>query len=371
MSDNMPKYQIIAEDLRKLMESGELAPGDKVPSVAELRRKYGVSHITVMGAYQRLLKNHFVENHAGLGYFVRKPADSGRKEKRGVIGFGFRPLWKYDPGDQYFNEITYFAQQTCIQSHYSWIQHYSTQCLDNLDGLLYDRRYDEEVRRGFLETADKVDGFLLDGRLPDDFIENLYAKIRKPMVLINRKTEVKGIACIYPPVEESLRCALDLARRLGYQNFILADTEYRVTGSLSLLIRNEFVLYMQNNGIPPEHFRIIRDVNLYSYEELYADLRGQWLKMQPGKTLIISDITHRLYEQLVKNGKVPGQNCGLISTFNVRYTRDHKPQLAAFNFSVPEIGRSAVSMLIRYINTAKQPVQTTPPQGEIFIGETL
>ena len=34
MSDNMPKYQIIAEDLRKLMESGELAPGDKVPSVA-------------------------------------------------------------------------------------------------------------------------------------------------------------------------------------------------------------------------------------------------------------------------------------------------------------------------------------------------
>ena len=371
MSNELPKYQIIANDLRQLMESGKLAPGDKMPSVAELRRKYGVSHITVMGAYQRLLKKHLVENHAGLGYFVRKSVDSDRKEKCRVIGFGLRPLWKYDPGDQYFNEITYFVQQACIQSRYSWIQHYSTQCLDNLNGLLYDRRYDEEIRRGFLETADKVDGFLLDGRLPDDFIENLYAEIRKPMVLINRKTAVKGIACIYPPVEESLRCALDLARRLGYQNFILAATEYRVEGSLSLLIRNEFVQYMQDNHIPPEHFRIIRDVNLYSYEELYADLRGQWLKMQQGKTLIISDITHHLYEQLVKDGKIPGRNCGLISTFNVRYTRDHKPQLAAFNFSVPEIGRTAVSMLIRYINTAKQPIQTSDPQGEIFIGETL
>jgi DNA-binding GntR family transcriptional regulator len=36
-------YQRIANDIRTRIASGELRPGDRLPSIAELKRQYGVS----------------------------------------------------------------------------------------------------------------------------------------------------------------------------------------------------------------------------------------------------------------------------------------------------------------------------------------
>jgi DNA-binding FadR family transcriptional regulator len=64
------KTQKIINDLTEQIESGELAPGDQLPSTAELRAQYGVSITVVRGAVNWLKAKGLVEGHPGLGVFV-------------------------------------------------------------------------------------------------------------------------------------------------------------------------------------------------------------------------------------------------------------------------------------------------------------
>ena len=65
-----PKWERIADEIREQIESGELAPGDKLPSTAQLRDKYGVSAGVVRQAILVLQTKGLVEGVHGLGVFV-------------------------------------------------------------------------------------------------------------------------------------------------------------------------------------------------------------------------------------------------------------------------------------------------------------
>jgi len=68
----MPKSlgQRIADDLRAQIESGELEPGEKIPSAAELMKTYGCSITPVRRAVDQLKTLGLVAGHSGLGVFV-------------------------------------------------------------------------------------------------------------------------------------------------------------------------------------------------------------------------------------------------------------------------------------------------------------
>jgi GntR family transcriptional regulator len=76
MSDPMPLYQKIAEDLRRQIKTGELAPGARLKSEAELMEEYGqdgkASRNTVRDAIRLLVGRGLVETRAGQGTFVVK-----------------------------------------------------------------------------------------------------------------------------------------------------------------------------------------------------------------------------------------------------------------------------------------------------------
>jgi GntR family transcriptional regulator len=69
-----PMYRLIAEDLRRRIESGELPPGAQLQSEVELREKYGqdamVSRNTVRDAIKLLVARGLVETRPGQGTFV-------------------------------------------------------------------------------------------------------------------------------------------------------------------------------------------------------------------------------------------------------------------------------------------------------------
>jgi GntR family transcriptional regulator len=67
----LPLYQQIAEDLRQQIESGQLAPGQPVPSETELIEKYGVSRITVRAAVRDLRAAGLVITEHGRATRVR------------------------------------------------------------------------------------------------------------------------------------------------------------------------------------------------------------------------------------------------------------------------------------------------------------
>jgi DNA-binding GntR family transcriptional regulator len=68
------KHQQIAADLRHQIESGELRPGDLLPSDAALVERYGVSRGTARQAFAALERAGLIEARHGKGRFVcRRP----------------------------------------------------------------------------------------------------------------------------------------------------------------------------------------------------------------------------------------------------------------------------------------------------------
>jgi GntR family transcriptional regulator len=71
-----PMYRLIADDLRRQIESGQLAPGAQLISEVELREEYGqdgrASRNTVRDAIKLLVARGLVETRPGQGTFVVK-----------------------------------------------------------------------------------------------------------------------------------------------------------------------------------------------------------------------------------------------------------------------------------------------------------
>ena len=70
---DVPLYEDLARRFAKAIEAGALRPGDRLPSVRELRAQERLSTATVMQALARLEWLGLVESRPRSGYFVRAP----------------------------------------------------------------------------------------------------------------------------------------------------------------------------------------------------------------------------------------------------------------------------------------------------------
>lgn len=67
-----PAYLRVATDLRRKIETGDLGPGDQLPSVTELMSQYDVSNTTAQSAVRILKSTGLVEALRGKGVYVRR-----------------------------------------------------------------------------------------------------------------------------------------------------------------------------------------------------------------------------------------------------------------------------------------------------------
>jgi DNA-binding GntR family transcriptional regulator len=70
-----PMYRQIAEDLRRQIEAGELAPGAQLLTEPELREKYKASRNTIRDAIKWLITRGLVDTRPGQGTFVLDTID--------------------------------------------------------------------------------------------------------------------------------------------------------------------------------------------------------------------------------------------------------------------------------------------------------
>ncbi|NED75289.1 GntR family transcriptional regulator [Streptomyces sp. SID9944] len=66
-----PLYLRVAEDIRTRIESGELPPGTRLPSVADISGQYRCSNSVASGAYKLLVDEGLVISRHGAGHYVR------------------------------------------------------------------------------------------------------------------------------------------------------------------------------------------------------------------------------------------------------------------------------------------------------------
>lgn len=71
MTTETPLYLRVAEELRARIESGELPPGTRLPSVADLIQQYGGSNSVPSRAYKLLVDDGLVVSRHGAGHYVR------------------------------------------------------------------------------------------------------------------------------------------------------------------------------------------------------------------------------------------------------------------------------------------------------------
>jgi DNA-binding GntR family transcriptional regulator len=69
--DPRAPYLQIIEDLTGRIERGELAPGAKLPSRAEMKEEYGVAAMTIQNALSILKERGLIVGRQGQGVFVR------------------------------------------------------------------------------------------------------------------------------------------------------------------------------------------------------------------------------------------------------------------------------------------------------------
>jgi GntR family transcriptional regulator len=91
-----PLARRIVDDVRALIRSGELKPGDRLPTHAELRKRYGCSITPVREAMSALKQAGIVYGHAGRAVYVAEaggsPAADGPQDLAQVHERGFREV---------------------------------------------------------------------------------------------------------------------------------------------------------------------------------------------------------------------------------------------------------------------------------------
>ncbi|MEU6008776.1 GntR family transcriptional regulator [Streptomyces sp. NPDC047453] len=74
-------YLQIADEFKRKIRDGELAPGDKLPSEAKLMTEHGVSRTVARQAISRLREDGYAISHQGKGSFAALPSE-GASAKR-------------------------------------------------------------------------------------------------------------------------------------------------------------------------------------------------------------------------------------------------------------------------------------------------
>lgn len=81
--DARPIYEQVKDGLRKLVVTGALQPGDKLPSVRSLASSLAINPNTIQRAYEALEREGYLYSVAGKGSFVaqRNEVEDTRKQE--------------------------------------------------------------------------------------------------------------------------------------------------------------------------------------------------------------------------------------------------------------------------------------------------
>ncbi|WP_433871882.1 GntR family transcriptional regulator [Saccharopolyspora sp. CA-218241] len=80
-------YQEMAAEIAGQIDSGELAPGTRLPSVRALAKQHEVSAMTAQKALNQLAQDGYAEAVSGLGYYVtERPAEGEAPADPATLG---------------------------------------------------------------------------------------------------------------------------------------------------------------------------------------------------------------------------------------------------------------------------------------------
>ena len=83
--DPRPIYEQIKTELRRLMLTGVLPPGSRLPSVRELAGQLAINPNTIQRAYRELEADGYILSVAGKGSFVAQVDQLAEQQKKQAV----------------------------------------------------------------------------------------------------------------------------------------------------------------------------------------------------------------------------------------------------------------------------------------------
>lgn len=144
-----PKYWQLVEQFREDMKRGVLRPGDRLPSLAEMKDRQGISRPTMEKVHQILEADGLIQRRPGLGTFVLQPVRRQTTGLIGVTGWGFR----FGGQSSYWANLLGGIREAATQADLQLmlLDHESSSGWEKADGLLLSDYSGAEIRRFVLD----------------------------------------------------------------------------------------------------------------------------------------------------------------------------------------------------------------------------
>jgi len=85
LKSRMPIYEQVVNNFKRLITTGLLKPGDRVPSVRELAKALTCNPNTVQKAFRELESQGYIYTVPGQGSFISEPPAEGSEAKAEAI----------------------------------------------------------------------------------------------------------------------------------------------------------------------------------------------------------------------------------------------------------------------------------------------
>ncbi len=364
MTNNSLLYRQIVDDISRKIRSGAIRPGERVPSVTEIRSDFQVSHITALRALKELTADGIIAKQPGLGYFAAENTAADNTIR--TVGCLMRDI-SVLTHDHYFNEIMHGIQKEAGVYRFNTLFPHLSTAIDTKQILLPD-----DVMKSVIQQKELVHGFIIDPRIDDELVGKIIQLTGKPIVILDRSSELK-INSVFADNRGGMDKLFKTLLRMGYKHFIYADSgQAEYNQDMRRLAFREIAMEQK---VAPEQYRVLTGCSVYPEQEMLEAFWPFVKELSGQKTAIIcsSDGTaRRLCTRLLEAGYRIPEDIGICSFGGMEYTTMCKPELTTLKIDTIQMGSQAMKTLVTLISnsTTEQPQQCALPLNLIF-GETI
>jgi len=332
------KYQRLIDQLKTSIRSGELQPGDRLPSFQEMQRLHGAATATMQRVYAELEQQHLIERRNGSGIYV---ADA-RTQKSHVIGVLARigPNWNHPYHHRSMNAFLQCATEN----------RYETLILNPTSSIAWERMDGVVNLHG--------DTYRFEDKLPP------------LMPFVSLIVPVRGQCSVILDESGGVRQLVEHLLRLGHRRIaiLLPDHGYSLPARLT-----GYKNALQQAGIvpQPEWQKILFNDNSTNYSKYGYITMRDWLREDWRKTGCTALITQNddtaigairaLREQGIA---VPGDVS--VTGFDGTEIGLHvDPALTTADIPLEQAGKTAFDLLMQQINSGEITPQTITLETQI------
>lgn len=354
----VPLYAQIRAYIKSQIDSGQLQPGDQIPTEVELMERFNVSRVTTTNALKQLVEEGLISRVAGKGTFVqgehppanKLPATIPALAYNNTIGFIMSPA-----RDLFTFKLLTGIEERCRNSGIRLMIRTSVSQEDEILAI------QEMVESG-------VKGMIIypqDGEAYNETIVGL--KLRSfPFVLVDRYLPGIKTNAIFSDNYSGGKLGTEYLISLGHQQIGIVSSSKSKTSSSE----DRFSGYLNaakahNLPIRTQHWLTRIDDHLPAFDAaMTEEVIKDWLAEHPEITAVFalqSPVATLVATAAERLGKRVPQELSILSFDSPGLHDLHKHLFSHIEQNLELMGQQAVDLLLRTINDADELDQITIP----------